>query len=119
MPTTPNIDPQTEKRSTAQSLGISIDDEKIIIDTKQTKEFFKGFAEKIKSGFKNIEQSLKGEKVESKSETGITITKSTMNIDLNKTKSFVNRWIESMSGAIEEIDKTMGEIEQSLPEDKQ
>lgn len=110
--------PKKEK-TTAQSLGISIEGEKITIDTKQTKEFFKSFTNKIKDSFKDIETSLKKEQVESKNETGITITKTTMNIDLNKTKDFMGKWVKSMEGVINELDKSLGGIEQSLPEDKQ
>jgi len=110
---------QKQKPSISKSLGISVDDDTITIDTKQTREFFKGFATKIKDGFKNIEKSLRKDQIESKSDTGITITKTTMHIDLNKTKSFMEQWIKSMRGVVNEIDKTMEEIEQSLPEGKQ
>jgi len=106
-----------QKMTTAQSLGISIDDGKIIIDTKQTKDFFQNIGKKIKKSVDKIKENLEKEKVDSSSETGITITETTMHIDLNKTKNFMEKWVKSMESVVQELNRTMSDIKKSLPKD--
>ncbi len=106
-----------EKKMILESLGISVDDEKIIIDTKQTKDFFHTIGEKLKESAYKIEESLRNERVESSDETGITITETTMHIDLNKTKNFMEKWVKSMESVVEELNRTMSDIEKSFPND--
>ena len=103
--------------TTAESLGISVDDGKIIIDTKQTRDFFHGIGQKLKKGMDNIKEDLKKKEVSSSSETGIVVTKTSMHIDLNKTKNFMEKWIKSMESVVQEVDRTMSDIEKSLPKD--
>lgn len=103
------------KKTTSELLGITVEGGKIIIDTRQTKDFFHGIGEKIKDSASRIEESLKKEKVESPDETGISITETTIHIDLNKTKNFMKKWIKSMETVVKEIDETMSDIEKSLP----
>ena len=115
--TKPSADIQVKKRdvTTAESLGISVDDGKIIIDTKQTRDFFHGIGQKLKKGMNNIKEDLKKKEVGSSSETGIVVTKTSMHIDLNRTKNFIEKWIKSMESVIQEVDRTMSDIEKSLP----
>ena len=115
--TKPSTATQLKKRdlATAESLGISVDDGKIIIDTKQTRDFFHGIGQKLKKGMDNIKEDLKKKEVSSSSETGIVVTKTSMHIDLNRTKNFIEKWIKSMESVIQEVDRTMSDIEKSLP----
>ena len=115
--TKPSADIQVKKRdvTTAESLGISVDDGKIIIDTKQTRDFFHGIGQKLKKGMNNIKEDLKKKEVGSSSETGIVVTKTSMHIDLNKTKNFMEKWIKSMESVVQEVNRTMSDIEKSLP----
>jgi len=117
--TKPSADIQVKKRdvTTAESLGISVDDGKIIIDTKQTRDFFHGIGQKLKKGMNNIKVNLKKKEASSSSETGIVVTKTSMHIDLNKTKNFMEKWIKSMESVVQEVDRTMSDIEKSLPKD--
>jgi len=104
------------QQSTAAALGITVDDGKIIIDTRQTKDFLRGVGDKMKHSFQKIEESLRREKISSPDETGIIINDTTMQIDLNKTKHFMEKWMRSMESVVNELNKTMGEIKRSLPQ---
>jgi len=118
-PAQPTITPapsQPQPKTTSQSLGITVDDGKIIIDTKQTKDFLRGIGEKMKKSFQKIETSLQKEKIQSPDETGIIITDTKMQIDLNKTRNFMEKWMRSMESVVQELNKTMGEIQRSLPQ---
>ena len=105
----------TAKQSTAATLGITVEDDKIIIDTRQTKDFLRGIGDKMKHSFQKIENSLRKEKISSVDEAGIIINDTSMQIDLNKTKHFMEKWMHSMESVVNELNKTMGEIERSLP----
>ena len=117
--TKPSTATQVKKRdlTTAESLGISVDDGKIIIDTKQTIDFFHSIGQKLKKGMNNIKEDLKKKEASSSSETGIVVTKTSMHIDLNKTKNFMEKWIKSMESVVQEVNRTMSDIEKSLPKD--
>lgn len=106
---------QTPKTS-AQAMGITVDDGRIIIDTKQTKVFLHGIGEKMQKSFDKIEAALKREKINSLDETGIIITDTKMQIDLNKTKNFMEKWMRSMESVVNELNKTMREIKRGLPQ---
>jgi len=114
-PTITHATPQQPKGAAA-SLGITVDDGKIIIDTRQTKDFLHGIGEKMKRSFKKIESTLQKEKISSPNETGIIINDTSMQIDLNKTKNFMEKWMRSMESVVNELNKTMDEIKRSLPQ---
>ncbi len=107
---------QQAPKTTARALGITVDDGKIIIDTKQTKTFLHSIGEKMQKSFDKIEATLKREKIDSPDETGIIITDTKMQIDLNKTRNFMERWMKSMESVVNELNKTMGEIKRGLPQ---
>ncbi len=106
----------TAKQSTAATLGITVEDDKIIIDTRQTKDFLRGIGDKMKHSFQKIENSLRKEKISSPNETGIIVNDTSIQIDLNKTEHFMEKWMRSMESVVNELNKTMGEIERSLPQ---
>jgi len=99
----------------AASLGITVEDDKIIIDTRQTKDFFRGIGEKMKHSFQKIGDNLRKERISSPDETGIIINDTTIRIDLNKTEHFMEKWMRSMESVVEELNETMKEIQKSLP----
>jgi len=105
----------SHQKNSSYGLGIIIEDDKIIIDTAQTKTFLKDIEQKIQNSFQRIEKNLRKEQIKSPDETGIVITDTTLKIDLNKTKNFMEKWIHSMESVAREINNTMQEIEQSLP----
>jgi len=109
------VPPQAPK-TTAETLGITVDDGKIIIDTRQTKRFLHGIGKKMKKSFDKIEATLQKEKIDSPDETGIIITDTKMQIDLNKTRNFMEKWIRSIESVVNELNKTMGEIKRGLPQ---
>jgi len=113
-PTITVTKPATQQ-STAATLGITVDDGKIIIDTRQTKDFLRGIGGKMKHSFQKIEESLRREKISSPDETGIIISDTTLQVDLNKTRHFMEKWMRSMESVVNELNKTMGEIKRSLP----
>ena len=105
----------TQISTSSSGLGIVVEDGRIIIDTKQTKDLLRSIEQKMQSGFKRIEHDLRKEQISSPNETGIIITDTTLQIDLNKTRNFMEKWVRSMESVAEEIDDTLREIEQSLP----
>ena len=114
-PTITHATPQ-QHRGTAASLGITVDDGKIIIDTRQTKDYLHDIGQKMKKSFKEIESTLQKAKISSPNETGIIINDTSMQIDLNKTKNFMEKWMRSMESVVNELNKTMDEIKRSLPQ---
>jgi hypothetical protein len=104
------------KRTAVPTLGIVVDNGKIIIDTKQTKDFLQDISQKMEKSFKRIETNLRKEQISSPNETGIIITDTSVQIDFNKTKDFMEKWIRSMESVAKEIDDTVKEIEKSLPQ---
>ncbi len=113
-PTITIAEPRNPKKG-AESVGIIIEDDRIIIDTKQTKEFFKNIGKKMKKSVEKIESSLRKEKISSPNDTGIIINDDKLQIDINKTKHFMEKWMRSMESVVNELNRTMKEIEQSLP----
>ena len=61
--------------------------------------------------------SIKEEEVYFSNDTGIAVTKTSMYIDINKTKNFMEKWIKSVESAVQKINRTMSDIEKSLPKD--
>ena len=106
-----SITPSNQKNP----IGIKVEDDKIIIDTKQTKDFLNSIAQKLDNGFKKIENNLRKNSVKSPNETGIIITNNKMQIDLNKSKKFMEKWMKSMENVARELNETMKDIEKSLP----
>jgi len=94
--------------------GITINEDKIIIDTKKTKDLFGSIMHKLEGSFEKIDSKLKKDQVASVDETGIIIREDIVSIDLNKTKTFLNKWSNSMNSVAEELDKTMSDIEDLL-----
>lgn len=85
------------------NVGIEMNENKIVIDTNKTKDFFqnlgKTFENKILKFTQDLEKGVVSEK-----EAGIKIDESHINIDLNKTKDFLEKWTKKMQSFIKEFD---------------
>lgn len=95
-------------------IGIIVDKNRIIIDTNQTKKFLESLTRKLDRNFKQIEQGLRKEKLQSPNDTGIVITKDRIEVDLNQTQSFVNKWMRSMEAVGKQLDGIAKELDRSL-----
>ncbi|HIP28649.1 MAG TPA: hypothetical protein EYG82_05675 [Sulfurovum sp.] len=92
--------PKDEKLS---KIGISIQENKITLDTDKTKDFFENFARNISSTLEKASKELQQGTL-TEDDAGIHIDENTINIDLNKTKDFLQEWGEKMQGFIKEFD---------------
>ena len=105
------ITPHTAPKS---PIGIVVKDDKIVIDTQQTKAFLETLTRKLDSGFKKIEHDLRQNKIQSNNPTGISISKDRIEVDLNKTEQFMEKWIKSMENVGRELDNVFRELDRSL-----
>jgi len=116
-PVHPSASPQTIHPVHAPKtppIGIVVDQTRIIIDTNQTKHFLESLTRKLDQNFKQIEQGLRKEKLQSPNETGIIITQDRIEVDLNQTQNFVNKWIRSMEAVGKQLDGIARELDKSL-----
>jgi len=95
-------------------IGITVDQNHIIIDTRQTQRFLESLTQKIDQNFKQIEQGLRKEKLQSPNDTGIVITNDRIEVDLNKTENFVNKWMRSMEAVGKQLDGIAKELDKSF-----
>lgn len=77
---------QEENRSIINNLGFSMDDGRLIIDTKKAKAFFTQLADNLKSTDKKLQEG----NLTITKPMGIEVNKTTINIDINKTESYLN-----------------------------
>ena len=102
---------KSEQNDTKLSkMGITMDKDKITIDTNKTKEFFQDMTKKIGDKIKKMVKELREGTIEDK-DAGIELNESHINIDLNKTKDFVDDWGKRMQGLIKEFDEIVKEID--------
>ena len=94
------ISPNNAKLS---KIGISIQENKITLDTEKTKDFFENFAKNISNSLEKASKELQQGTL-TEDDAGIHIDEHTINIDLNKTKDFLQEWGEKMQGFIKEFD---------------
>jgi hypothetical protein len=109
--TVQTIAPQNAPKS---PIGIVVKDDKIIIDTQQTKAFLETLTRKLDNGFKKIEHDLRQNKIQSPNPTGISISKDRIEVDLNRTEQFMEKWIKSMESVGRELDNVFRELDRSL-----
>ncbi|MCF6245539.1 MAG: hypothetical protein L3J43_10960 [Sulfurovum sp.] len=84
-------------------VGITVQDDKITLDTSKTKDFFENFAQELSSKLQKVSQELQQD-LHSGNDTGVNISETNINIDLNKTKDFLQEWGNKMQGFIKEFD---------------
>jgi len=68
----------------------------------------------VDQNFKQIEQGLRREKLQSPNDTGIVITNDRIEVDLNKTENFVNKWMRSMEAVGKQLDGIAKELDKSF-----
>ena len=84
-------------------IGISTENDKIIIEPKKTKAFFDKLAKTLEKNAKNLEQKTK---TIDENDIGISTSKDKITIDLNKTKSF----LDSFSKELEKVAKDIQDV---------
>jgi len=84
-------------------IGISTENDKIIIEPKKTKAFFDKLAKTLEKNAKNLEQKTK---TIDENDIGISASKDKITIDLNKTKSF----LDSFSKELEKVAKDIQDV---------
>ncbi len=98
---------QNEKLS---KVGITVQNNTIIIDTNKTKNFFesvgKNLGEKLKKMTQDLEKGMLNDK-----NAGVDIDEKHINIDLNKTKDFLEAWGKKMQGFVKEFDDMAKEMD--------
>jgi thiamine kinase-like enzyme len=94
------------------SFGIQSEDGKIIIDTNQTKKFFKDIAQKLHTKITKVSKELHQGHIQEK-EAGIEVSKTSISIDLNKTKSFLEGFARKMEKFAKEFDTITDNLETS------
>jgi len=95
-------------------IGIIIEKDRIIIDTKQTRTFFESLTHKIDQSLQKIENDLNKKRIRSPEESGIVITPNRIELDVNKTEKFIENWIKSMESVGQELDNVFRELDRSL-----
>jgi len=106
------LSPKEEKLS---KLGVTIEENKITLDTDKTKDFFESFAKELSMKLKKVTEELQDGSLIEK-DAGIKFDESHINIDLNKTKDFLNEWGKKMQGFIKEFDDIAQELNIDLLE---
>ncbi len=99
-----------ERKNKLSKIGISTEENKIIIDTNKTKSFFKDLSHKMKTEMHKIHKEMEKGLIKY-DEAGIKIDKAHINIDLNKTKSFLETWGKKMQVFIKEVDSIAQEFD--------
>jgi len=98
------------KNEKLSKVGITIEDNKITIDTNKTKDFFQNIGNKLGDKLKKITEDIQKGTIEEK-DAGVKIDETHINIDLNKTKDFLEAWGQKMQGFVKEFDNMAKEIE--------
>jgi hypothetical protein len=95
-------------------IGITVDRDKIIIDTRQTRAFFESLAHKLDSSFKRLEHDLNRTRTPAPNPVGITVTNDRIEIDLNKTERYMQQWIKGMERVGREMDGLFRQLDRAL-----
>ena len=103
---------EMQKKDKLSKIGITAEDGKIIIDTNQTKSFFKEIANKMKHKMEKLSKDIEKGMIKDKN-AGIEIDETHINIDLNKTKSFLENFAKKMQGFVKEFDTIAKEIDKT------
>jgi len=104
-----------EIQDSSNILGVSQKDGMITIDTNKTKNFLQGMVDKLEDGLKDVQSTIKNNRVDSAEDAGIIIGKDKISIDINKTEKFLNKWRSTMEDAVNQMDQAIQEVEKSLP----
>ena len=101
---------QTKKNEKLSKVGISLQDNKITIDTNKTKDFFQTIGALLQEKMQKITKEIQTGLIDEK-DAGVKIDESHINIDLNKTKNFLEAWGKKMQGFVNEFDTIAKEMD--------
>ena len=99
----------SQKEEKLSKLGITLEKNKITLDTNKTKDFLENFAKLINTKLEKVSQDFQKSAL-TEEDAGIHIDENNVNIDLNKTKDFLQEWGQKMQGFIKEFDTITEEI---------
>lgn len=105
-----------EESTTLGRMGITREDQKIMIDTNRTKHFFENAAAKLTSDIKGITQEI-GSEIEKVKDETVKVEGEQVAIDFNKTARILDKWGEKMQGFVHKIGNFSKEIEKTLIKD--
>ncbi len=102
----PSLLPKSEQdkvkdKKILKQIGISTNNDKIIIEPKKTEEFLKNMAKTLEQMAKEFEGKTKDIK---SSDIGIKTSKDKITIDLNKTKNFLDTFSKELENISKNID---------------
>ena len=100
---------QKEQNSSfLRKIGISIEDEKIIVDTKKSRDFFIDLGAKIQHSFEKV-MKKRDKNSSAEEDAGIRISDDKMVIDFNRTKKYIDRWVDTIEVLTDELGHTLDE----------
>ena len=102
---------EEKKENILSLLGINIENEKIDIDLKQTKNFFENLQKTLEQKSKDINESIKEGKVDLSDTVGIKVDDEHISLDLNKTKSFFENFLQKVEQIAQDIEKSINTLE--------
>jgi len=94
---------EENSKSTLDKLGINIQDDNIIIDKNQTKQFFNELKDKMHTQIQEISDEV-ATSIEKTTQSGMTMTKE--HIDIDKTKDLLKTWNKKIDDFVHEFDNT-------------
>jgi len=89
-----------------QKIGISTEDDKIIIEPKKTKAFFDKLTKRLEKDAKKFESKVK--KIDEK-DIGIEVNRDKITIDVNKTNNFLKKFSKELEGVAKDINKVVND----------
>ena len=95
-------------------LGITVEGDNIIIDTKKTQKILNSLLGDINDGLGNIEKRVDTHKSDTIDKAGISIKEDIITIDMNKTQNFVDSWADSIDAITAELNRTIEKMEKRL-----
>jgi len=101
---------EEKKENILSFLGINIENEKIDIDLKQTKNFFENLQKTLEQKSKDINESIKEGKLDLSDSVGIKVNDEHISLDLNKTKSFFENLTQKLNNFVQDLDKSVNDL---------
>jgi hypothetical protein len=91
--------------SLLNKMGVSMQEGKLIIDTKQAKEFFFSIQKKLDNTSRELNREIIEKNLTMTVPMGIEVKKEKVTIDVNKTRSFFESWGSKMEAFAKEFDR--------------
>lgn len=92
------------------TMGISVEDGTITIDTNKTKDFFNTLGKKMDIQMKKMAEDMEKGIIENK-EAGVEINEQHIHIDLNKTHDLLMNWGKQIQVFVQEFDEMAKTLE--------